>query len=55
MTNDVQTGVRLPSTVLKDVDELAKKMSRPGAKVTRASVIRMLVIRGVSDLKKKRE
>ena len=47
MTNDVQTAVRLPSEVLQAVDELAKKLSSPGIRIARASVLRMLIVEGV--------
>ena len=46
--NDVQTVVRLPSSMLRELDTLAEKMSEPGIRITRASVIRMLILRGMA-------
>jgi len=48
MTNDVQTAVRLPASVLRAVDRMARDMTRSGGiKVTRAALIRMMIVQGV--------
>lgn len=49
MTNDVQVVVRLPSSVVQELDALAEKLSKPGLKVTRATVLRMLAIQGLAS------
>ena len=52
-TNDVQIAVRLPSDVVKKLDVIANAMSkeRPGVKVSRAAVVRMMAIRGIDSYK----
>lgn len=49
--NDSQTVVRLPSDVVHKIDAIAEKMSkqRPGIKITRASLIRMFVLKGIEE------
>lgn len=44
-----QAAFRLPETLLNRLDELAAAMSRerPGLKITRADVVRMLLVRGL--------
>lgn len=54
MTNDVQTVVRLPSSLVREIDTLAKKMSEPGLRITRAAVIRLLITQGVMAAKSKK-
>jgi len=54
MTNDAQTAIRIPSAVLRAVDALARRLSRPGLRITRATMIRMLVIQGVQRERKRR-
>lgn len=52
MTNDVQTAVRLPSSIVDELDAIALRMTRSTAvRVTRAAVIRMLVVRGIAEEK----
>lgn len=51
MSKDFQTAVRFPSDVVRQLDELAEQMTKdtPGVKVTRAAVIRMMVMRSLSE------
>ncbi len=53
----VQTAIRLPESLLKRLDKLAERMSRPGLTITRAEVLRLAALKGVERLeaeKKKR-
>lgn len=45
-TNDTMVHVRVPASVLAQIDDLALQMSLPGAPRTRASVVRWLVTEG---------
>jgi hypothetical protein len=49
MTNDAQLLVRLPSSVLEDLDALADKLARPGVRMGRATIVRMLVMKGLDE------
>ena len=46
-----QTAIRLPNSLLEEIDGLSKLMSPPGVHVTRAEVIRRAVFLGVAQLK----
>jgi hypothetical protein len=50
MSKDFQTVVRFPSDVVRQIDAVAERMSqeRPGMKVSRAAVIRMMVMKGLA-------
>lgn len=56
MSKDFQTAVRFPSEVVRRLDEIAEQMTleRPGVKVTRAAVIRMMVMEGLRSAKQAR-
>lgn len=48
MLNDTQAVVRLPASVVKALDALARKMTKEsGVFVSRAAVIRKLVVEGL--------
>ncbi len=49
VVNDAQILIRLPSDVIDKLDELAAQMSRPGMKIARASVVRMLIVQGLES------
>ena len=51
----VQTGIRLPQTLVDRVDRIAASMSRPGLTLTRSDVLRMAVHKGVDQLEAERE
>jgi predicted DNA-binding protein len=46
----VQTAIRLSPALLKRIDKLADRMSRPGVRATRADVHREAVFLGVELL-----
>lgn len=53
--NDVQIAVRLPEAVVRKLDRIATQMTKekPGVRVTRAAVIRMLVMQGIDPRERK--
>ena len=54
MANEVQVSLRVPADTIKAADQLIRQMqSKPelaAYRVTRASVLRQAVIRGLSEL-----
>jgi Arc/MetJ-type ribon-helix-helix transcriptional regulator len=46
----IQTAVRLPKSLLSDVDKLANQMSSPGVHATRSEALRFALRHGVNDL-----
>lgn len=46
----IQTAIRLPESLLKRIDRLAKGMSTPGIRITRADVLRRIAVEGVDRL-----
>lgn len=49
-SDNVQTAIRLPESLLKSVDRIAENMSQPGMIITRVDVLRMAAFRGVAEL-----
>ena len=45
-----QTAIRLPDPLLARIDKLAKRMSQPGVRITRADAIRLALFRGIDTL-----
>ena len=48
----IQTAVRVPESLLEELDRLADNLSQPGMKVTRTEVLRLALYRGVEQLKR---
>jgi hypothetical protein len=46
----IQTAVRLPKSLLSDVDKLANQMSTPGVNATRSEALRFALRHGVNNL-----
>ena len=46
----IQTAVKLPSSLMKRLDKIAQGMSQPGLNpVTRTEVIRLFILRGAEQ------
>lgn len=48
---NVQTAIRLPTSLIDGVDEYAERLRRrtPGIKITRSDAVRMLLLRGLEE------
>ncbi len=53
-THDQQLGLRLPRVVLERLDRLAEQMrqERPGLRLSRSDVARMLILQGLETADK---
>lgn len=51
--DQVQTGIRLPKSMMKRLDKIAERMSEPGMPVTRTEVLRRATFLGVEQLEEK--
>lgn len=43
----MQVTIRLPKEYLDELDKLAKKLSRPGLRVTRVEALRSVIAKGL--------
>ena len=46
----IQTALRLDESMLELADNIAKRMSRPGLRLTRADLLRLAVHQGLAQL-----
>lgn len=51
----IQTAIRLPAPLLKRLDTHAKFMSQMGVRITRAEVLRLAAIEGITVLEARRK
>lgn len=51
MSNDVQTAIRMPSAWLKEAEDIAKLLSRPGIEVSRSEAFRAAIARGFEAIR----
>lgn len=54
-TGMTQVVVRIPSAWIKDLDEIAARMSRPGIEHTRSDILRAAIAQGIQALCKETE
>lgn len=47
----IQVSVRIDNAWVKELDELALAMSRPGIELARADVLRAAIARGIAELR----
>lgn len=51
----IQTAVKLPSSLMKRLDKIAQGMSQPGLNpVTRTEVIRLFIVQGAERIEQKK-
>lgn len=53
--SQTQTAIRLPDSLLEELDELADTLSRPGMRLTRTDALRLAIYSGVEQLKKEKK
>lgn len=51
----IQTGIRLPESLLDRIDKIAETLSSPGVEVTRSDVHRKALFLGVEQLESARK
>lgn len=53
--SQTQTAIRLPDSLLEELDGLADTLSQPGMRLTRTDALRLAIYRGVEQLKKEKK